>query len=213
MKLIITDIGGTLVKTDEAITGAIETASGKLSIDKGNREAMHEAFGTSIPDYIKAYLPEGEKDKHEEVYKEFTKIFPDKMMNRMKPFEGVDGALNLLSWDKKVIAYSCMEKKSVDKVLSLLDFRDFAQLYSIEDYSSKRPSPEGILEIARKSGVKPEEALYIGDTEKDIEMAKKAGMLAVAVRTGVQDEKRLSKADHIIDSFVFLPRLISSENL
>jgi len=48
--LIVTDLGGTLVKTDEAIMAAVRRAAGELEIPEGYADPVYDVFGTSIGD-------------------------------------------------------------------------------------------------------------------------------------------------------------------
>ena len=48
--LIVTDLGGTLVQTDEAIMAAVRRPAGELEIPEGYAEPVYDVFGTSIGD-------------------------------------------------------------------------------------------------------------------------------------------------------------------
>ena len=48
--LIVTDLGGTLVKTDEAIMASLRRAAGQLQIPEGYADPVYDVFGTSIGD-------------------------------------------------------------------------------------------------------------------------------------------------------------------
>ena len=76
IRLVITDIGGVLVKTDEAIITAIERVFRQNEIEPGSRESMLEAFGVSIRDYIAGYLPADSKHSVDDLYDQFKEIYP-----------------------------------------------------------------------------------------------------------------------------------------
>lgn len=48
--LIVTDLGGTLVKADEAVMAALRRAAGELKIPEGYADPVYDVFGTSIGD-------------------------------------------------------------------------------------------------------------------------------------------------------------------
>lgn len=48
--LIVTDVGGTLVKTDEAIMAAVRRGAGELGIPEGYADPVYDVFGTGIGD-------------------------------------------------------------------------------------------------------------------------------------------------------------------
>ena len=76
-------------------------------------------------------------------------------------------------------------------------------VFALEDYGNKRPLPNGLQMIMERLNIKPEETAYIGDTINDIRMAKNAGVLSIAVKTGAQSNKELEKEnpDFLIDDF------------
>ena len=64
----------------------------------------------------------------------------------------------------------------------------------------KKPDPAGALALAEEFGVRPEECLYLGDTNTDMKTGKAAGMFTIGVLWGFRDEAELreNKADAII---------------
>ena len=55
----------------------------------------------------------------------------------------------------------------------------------------RKPCPDGALEIARVFDVKPEECLYCGDTNTDMQTAVAAGMFPIGVVWGFRDRQEL----------------------
>ena len=76
----------------------------------------------------------------------------------------------------------------------------FSCCYGQRPQVDRKPSPQGALLIAQELGVKPEECLYIGDTDVDMKTGRAAGMTAVGVLWGFRGREELerSKADHIV---------------
>jgi phosphoglycolate phosphatase len=52
-------------------------------------------------------------------------------------------------------------------------------------------------EILEELGVKPQQAVMIGDTEYDLQMAKNAGVHAIGVSYGVHDTERLQQFEPV----------------
>jgi len=213
IKLIITDIGGVLVKTDEAIIASIEKVFQENNIPIGSKENLLSAFGVSIFDYIKNYLPEKHKDKADFCYNEFKKYYPSKAIHLMKVFPNIDNTLSFLKERKiKICVLSCMIKNEVKVNLSLLNFKDFDIVFSLEDYGQKRPLPKGLNMIMNKLNILPNETAYVGDTINDIKMAKNAGVTSIAVKTGVQENKQLEQAhpDYLLEDFSKIKEIIDA---
>jgi len=208
--LLISDIGGVLIKTDEAIIGCIVRAVRELGIPDGSVDAIYSAFGVSLKDYVRAYLPDRFKDRTDECYNQFKKIYPSEAMHLLKAFEGVDETLvSLKGQGYRLGVISCMTREEVDANLSLLAFKDFDATFSIEDYGEnhRRPDPKGLLMLIERLGGVAERSIYVGDTDSDVMMAKNAGVVSVGVQTGAQPRVMLlrSEPDYVVNSFCDVP--------
>ena len=58
------------------------------------------------------------------------------------------------------------------------------------DYPRK-PNPTGLLRMLAELGVSPDEAIYIGDSEGDVDVAVAAGVFPIGVTWGYQPVDRL----------------------
>jgi phosphoglycolate phosphatase-like HAD superfamily hydrolase len=60
-------------------------------------------------------------------------------------------------------------------------------------------------------GVKPEEAVYVGDAKADIMAAKSAGLVSIAVLTGAltREEAEELETDHIVDDATKVPEVLA----
>ena len=68
-----------------------------------------------------------------------------------------------------------------------------------------KPAPEPLLAFAKKTGLKPDEIAMVGDSLHDLQAAQAAGMMRVAVLTGVATEDELKKhADLVLPSIANL---------
>lgn len=57
-----------------------------------------------------------------------------------------------------------------------------------------KPNPELLFKSARILKVKPNECIYIGDSENEMIAARRANMYGVGITTGVFSKKQLEKA-------------------
>ncbi len=71
-----------------------------------------------------------------------------------------------------------------------------------------KPDPGMVLAFARHLGVAPTQIAMVGDSRHDLEAARAAGALAVAVLSGPADRDALEPhADHVVDDIRALPAL------
>ena len=77
-----------------------------------------------------------------------------------------------------------------------------------------KPAPEPLLAFAEKSALKPEEIAMIGDSLHDLQAADAAGMMRIAVLTGIATENQLKNyADIVLPSIAELPDLLSKNSV
>ncbi|TXH88099.1 MAG: phosphoglycolate phosphatase [Rhodoferax sp.] len=69
-------------------------------------------------------------------------------------------------------------------VASIADFASAEVVVSGDTTPHSKPHPEPLLFAARSLGVLPEQCLYVGDDERDIQAGKAAGMATVAATYG-----------------------------
>ncbi|MEM2758637.1 MAG: HAD family hydrolase [Candidatus Methanomethylicia archaeon] len=135
----------------------------------------------------------------------------------------IDGVYEVLNWLKglgvKIIVCTGRGCSRMDIIreltyFSLIDFID--GVYSLCDQD---PSEEDVLfdrsgllrRILSDFNLEPSDVIFVGDYWVDMYSAKKVGITAIGVLTGHEPEWRLLKfgADHIINSIVKLPEILS----
>jgi HAD superfamily hydrolase (TIGR01549 family) len=78
------------------------------------------------------------------------------------------------------------------------------------DTTNKKPHPEPLLKALGKMKVDPLECVYVGDTPEDLQMARAAGVCAIAVLGPFPTEKKLraEKPDFLLEKLEQLPQLL-----
>lgn len=77
---------------------------------------------------------------------------------------------------------------------------------SASDIENAKPAPDMVLKTLEDYHLSADEAIVVGDTKYDIEMAHRAGVKAVGVTygNGTVEELRAYGAEYIIDDFAQL---------
>ncbi len=215
--LIVTDLGGTLVKTDDAIMAAVRRAAAELGIPEGHADPVYDVFGTSIWEYVRAYLPEGHRDRTDECHERFWQLFPYEVLDRLAPFDGVEEALrDLKNRGIRLAVLSGLRLEAIESILSTLRFRDWDVVRSSLMYPTESGNSRalGIVALVEEFGIAPGRTVYIGDTDHDVRQARKAGVVSAVVTTGGQAVKafhkiRAQSPDHLLDSFGGLLGIVS----
>jgi phosphoglycolate phosphatase len=215
--LIVTDLGGTLVKTDGAIMAAVRRAAEQLGIPQGYADPVYDVFGTSIWEYIHAYLPEGHKDRTNDCHQRFWELFPYEVLAEITPFAGVEEALaELKRRGIRLAVLSGLRLEAIESILATLTFKDWDAVRSSMLYSTASGDSRaiGIAALVKEFAIAPDRTIYIGDTDHDVRQGKKAGVLSAVVKTGGQAVKYLHKIEaqhprYLLDSFAGLCGVVS----
>ena len=94
-------------------------------------------------------------------------------------------------------------------ILDLLDF-----LAGSDTGYGCKPSPEPLLAFAEVTNLKPDEIAMVGDSLHDLKAADAAGMMRIAVLTGVATESQLKNySDIVLPSIADLSDLLSKNSV
>lgn len=82
-----------------------------------------------------------------------------------------------------------------------------------EDSPRRKPHPAPLELALRRLRIKPEACVYVGDTPDDIEMARRAGVRAIAVLGPfpTHDRLRAIRPDVLLDSIAELPNWVARD--
>ena len=136
------------------------------------------------------------------IFSKVDKVNLNKKTNKNKrPL--LSGLLNFLNnlenSQVKCALISNDTKKGIENFLNYNNLENkFSRYWSCEDYPSK-PNPNAIKELCRIIKLDPSECALIGDSDLDMQMAKKAGIgLAIGYVSGWKTRPQLSHQNKII---------------
>jgi HAD superfamily hydrolase (TIGR01549 family) len=112
------------------------------------------------------------------------KVLYFQLIEEVQPLEGARELIDdLKRRGHPVVLASSAKQEEVDHYLDLLDARDVADDWTTSaDVEATKPQPDLVQAALDKAGLG--EGVMVGDTTWDCEAAKRAGVPAVAVRTG-----------------------------
>jgi beta-phosphoglucomutase-like phosphatase (HAD superfamily) len=170
-KAYLFDWDGTLARTFELWFKALRIAYEAYDIHLTERE-IAAGFG----DYshcIKMGVPAAEKSTFNEIV--LKTAHKDGLLTPPLYNGSVDMLNRLKAQHKKLALITSSERQVIDIVLSHHELVDlFDLVISVNDVKAHKPDPEGLLFATEKFGVKLDEVVMIGDSDKDLGAAKNA---------------------------------------
>lgn len=208
IKLLMFDLDGTLVDTCRDITNALNYALNSYGLKSLTVEHTKELVGEGLTRLVERVLG-GEKDRlREDVLGKFLDYYSEHLADYSREYPHVRETLERLTGYKKAVISNKREALSM-RLLDLLDLLKYFNLMVGSDTTSeKKPSAIPVIYVLKRLEVSAGEALMIGDSNYDIEAAKKAGVKTVAVTYGYRGRQYLANADFIIESFGDLPAVL-----
>ena len=196
MKACIFDLDGTLANTLESMSVSANQVIEPFGYAPLPAENFKYYAGDGARTLVERVLRDaGDQDliHLEEVYQAYSAIFDQDCTYKVTVYDGMGETLEKIkSMGIKLAVLSNKPHAQTKKVISNL-FGDelFDWVQGQQEGIEKKPDPSGALAIAKAFGVKPEECMYVGDTNVDMMTGNRAGMFTVGVLWGLRDRQEL----------------------
>ncbi|UWZ84802.1 HAD family hydrolase [Occallatibacter riparius] len=184
--VLLTDIDGTLIDSNALHAEAWRRAFEHFGIEIGMDDAWRQ-IGKGADQLIPTFLPEAQRERIEKPLKEYRKeIFHRDYMPRIVPFARAHDLLVRVREAGMKIALATSsdpeDLKTYGKLLGMEDLVDEAS--SAGDAKRSKPAPDIFAAALEKMGMRPEQAIALGDTPWDAQAAGKLGIRVVGVTCG-----------------------------
>lgn len=201
---VIFDMDGTLLDTLEDLRDAVNAGLALKNYPARDLEEIRQFVGNGVRVLLEKAVPEGTPEADMKVcLAAFKEYYAKHWQDKTKPYDGIRELLAALK--EKKIKTAVISNKYDEAVLQLC--RDyfpgsFDSARGERAGVPRKPAPDGIYSILEELGAAKENAVYVGDSEVDMETAHNAGLTSVGVTWGFRDRSLLQAkgADYIIDS-------------
>ena len=217
-RAVVFDLDGTLIDSVPDIQAALNWLMARVGRRAVTRDEVVGMVGDGVPKLVErgflatGGLPDGGL---EAPTAEFTRHYEANAATRTRPFPGAEAALEALRGAGCTLAV-CTNKPAgaTAEILGALDLARFFAAVAGGDTlpGVRKPDPRHLLHVLDQLGAAPEDAVMVGDSHNDVNVAKAAGVATVAVTFGyahgpVQDLGADVLIDHFDDLVPALGRL------
>ena len=206
IELFAFDLDGTILDTAPDFFHAVNLLRKKYKVGEANYEQVRSRVSQGAASLAAYALNiEGEPDQIIESHRqELLDIYQDCCLTNTKIFDGVEEVLNVLN--EKKIKWGIVTNKPRRFAEGIVQNKlcKFKPPFLIcpDDVGARKPEPDGLLHALSLSVSKPENSIYIGDNQMDVEAGQRANMLTGAAAYGyisLNDSVKKWKADYIFD--------------
>ena len=201
-QLVIFDLDGTILDTLEDLKESLNFALGRMGYPRRTLEETRRFVGNGIRKLIQRAVPVGTPEADiQRTYDLFLAHYRVHCADHTAPYPGVPAFLEQLKAREYRLA---VVSNKADSAVQILCGQYFPQTFDCafgeRPGVRKKPAPDAVLEVLAQLAVPKEQALYIGDSEVDIETARNAELDCVLVDWGFRDRETLARkgAEHIV---------------
>jgi phosphoglycolate phosphatase len=204
--LAIFDLDGTLIDSIGDLADAMNVVLQELGHPVHPRESYHYFVGDGIEMLVRRALPSEVVDETNipDMVAAMREEYSRRWLATTRPFPQIPEVLvELRARNIRSVVLSNKPDFATRAIVDELFADDpFEFVRGALDGVPLKPDPTAALEIASKLGVRPGQAIFVGDTPVDMKTGRNAGMRTVGVTWGFRDAGELLEAgaDHIIET-------------
>lgn len=189
-RLLVFDWDGTIIDSASTIAECIRDASRELGLEVPERERASHVIGLGLHDAMRIAVPALPAQRYPEFVASYRKHFLARK-DAMQLFEGMRALLAELSQKHLLAVATGKGRAGLDRDLDYHGLKPLFTASRCADETNPKPHPAMLMELMEQLSVQKERALMIGDTSHDLEMARAAGVDALAVTYGAHPEEGL----------------------
>ena len=188
-KTYIFDLDGTLLDTLNDLHASCNYALHTHGMPERSLEEVRQFVGNGVKKLMERAIPDGlENPLFEDTLQTFRQHYLLHNLDTTLPYPGIMEMLQQLKAQGKRIAVVSNKFYAATQDLCKHFFGDTIQVAIGErEDIKKKPAPDTVLEALRQLQVTRQDAVYVGDSEVDVETARNSGIPCISVLWGFRD--------------------------
>ncbi|MCW8841981.1 MAG: HAD-IA family hydrolase [Rhodobacteraceae bacterium] len=212
LRLVVFDVDGTLVDSQQTIVEAMRRAFDQVGAPQPTREAVLGIVGLSLDVAMARLAPEAPRATHHALADGYKTAYVNLRASKGTPasspfYPGArDMLMSLAARDDLLLGVATgKSRRGLEKLIEGHGLEGVFVTEQVADFHPSKPHPSMLKAALSETGVAPENAVMVGDTSFDMEMARAAGLRGLGVSWGYHAASALKAAGRIIDRFDDLP--------
>jgi phosphoglycolate phosphatase len=210
-KAAIFDLDGTLLDTLDDLADAMNGALRQAGFPAHPAARYKLMIGNGVNNLVRSALPQGREDLLEQTLIAMRENYAKNALNKTRIYSGLGEVLvKLRQGDIKLAVLTNKDQTFSVHIVEHYFGRDmFEHIWGAMPGRPIKPDPGALVALLKILRVKPTEAVFVGDSGVDMDVAKAAGVDSIGVTWGFRGRAELAEhhAGSIIDKTEELLRL------
>ncbi|MBE8717729.1 HAD-IA family hydrolase [Cellvibrio polysaccharolyticus] len=201
--LFIFDWDGTLSDSTARITQAMQAAARDLAVAVPAEADVHNIIGLALPVAVEVLFPALSDALRADIQLQYSSNYRLLDTRPVDLFAGVDETLAVLRQKGHQLAIATSKSRAgLDRILSAQSMAVTFDATRCADETASKPHPQMLHELLQHFSVAADQAVMVGDTTYDMEMAKVIDMPRIGVAYGAHHPDRLKvyQPEMVLDS-------------
>lgn len=203
-KAVIFDMDGTILNTLEDLKNATNYSLRQFGMPERSLEEVRMFVGNGIRKLVERAVPAGTpEEKIAQVFDVFLEYYEIHSADNTSPYPGI---LELVEKLKKSGIKTAVSTNKADVPAQELGREYFNGIFDLivgqQDGLKVKPAPDSVNKILSILDIQKKDAIYIGDSDVDVQTAKNSGLDFIGVSWGFRGREFLEKngAKNIVDN-------------
>jgi len=192
---VIFDLDGTLLDTLQDLTDSVNYVMDEFGFPNHTVAEVRSFVGNGILNLMSLCIPGGkDNDKLMPAYELYKKHYAEHCLDKTVPYPG------MMEVVKELKANGCklgVVSNKFDIGTQMLMKKNFPDMFDFVMGETagikKKPAPDSVEKALEVMGSTKEEAVYVGDSDVDIQTAVNSGLKCISVTWGFRDRDMLEK--------------------
>lgn len=192
--LVVFDWDGTLMDSAAAIVASVQAACADLGLEIPGDSASRYIIGLGLTDALRHLVPSLPPGRYGELVDRYRHHYLARDAE-LTLFTGAGELVRRLHGNGTLLAVATgKSRRGLERAFAATGLGAYFHASRCADETRSKPHPAMLLEIVDQLGAESARTLMIGDTVHDLDMARGAGVAAVAVTYGAHTRDALEAA-------------------
>ena len=203
----IFDLDGTLLDTLGDLAASVNYALRTHGMPEHTVDDVRRFVGNGVRKLMERAVPEGAGNPlFEDAFATFRQHYMEHSLDTTRPYDGIPETLAALKSRGCHLAVVSNKMMAATQALCRHFFPDTIEVAIGEHEAEgirKKPAPDTVIAALKALGVGKENAVYVGDSDVDIQTARNSGIPCFSVLWGFRDRDFLKQ--HGAETFISTP--------